>query len=481
MDEKLLENVLRLLTFLFILTPVSGVASAATLIRTPYLQNTTHHSVTIRWMTDVPAESHVSFGPAVGSLSTTVSHTTTVVDHEVVLPNLLPDQRYYYRVSDSSGVLAGGDVDHYFDTHPLPGSSAPVRIWVLGDSGGCGDTPALCPVVQANKSAYLAFADAQRADMLLFLGDNAYWEGSEEEYTRAVFDMFPDVLRNTPSWSAIGNHDFAGGAAPYLEAFTHPTAGEGGGYPSGREYHYSFDRGDVHFISLMYTFELVAGSIQYDWLVQDLIQNDAGYTIAFIHVSPYSKGSHDSDTENLSIELRSTLIPLLEDYGVDLVLTGHSHGYERSVLIDGHYADSSTCAAGECFIDGGDGNPAGGSGGYAKPSSGPAPHQGTVYAVVGNGSQTWTDAQMGDHPVMVERVGEVGSLVIDIEGSQLDAYMVDRFGAVRDQFRITKGATPVPTGGNAYWKLLMLSVFVATGGFGLGIANRRSGIFSRDE
>ena len=477
----MLDNVLRLLIFLFILAPTSGGASAATLVRAPYLQNTTHHSVTIRWMTDAPAESHVSFGPTLDDLSTTVSDTTTVVHHEAVLTDLLPDQRYYYRVSDSSGVLAGGDAEHYFDTHPLPGSSAPLRIWVLGDSGGCGDEPALCSIVQANKSAYLAFAGTQRADMLLFLGDNAYWEGSEEEYTQAVFDMFPDVLRNTPSWSAIGNHDFLGGSAPYLEAFTHPIAGEGGGYPSGREYHYSFDRGNVHFISLMYTFELVPGSIQYDWLVQDLIQNDAHFTIAFIHVSPYSKGSHDSDIAPLSIELRSTLIPLLEDYGVDLVLTGHSHGYERSVLIDGHYADSSACAAGECFIDGSDGNPAGGSGGYAKPSSGPAPHQGTVYAVVGNGSKSVTDAKLGDHPVMAERVAEVGSMVIDVEGSQLDAYMVDRFGTVRDQFRITKGATPVPIGGNAYWKLLMLSVFAVTGGLGLGVANRRSGRFSRDE
>jgi len=464
---------LRILILLGVLGTNPGISISATLVRAPYLQNTTHHSVTVRWMTDVPVESHVSFGTTVDELTTTVSRLTTLAQHEVVLPNLSPDARYYYRVSDESGVLAGGDANHYFDTHPVPGASAPVRIWVLGDSGGCGNEPTLCSVVLNNKSAYLAFADTRRADMLLFLGDNAYWEGTEEEYTRAVFDMFPDVLQNTPSWSTIGNHDFvslSGGTGPYLDAFTHPTNGEGGGFPSGREYHFSFDRGDVHFISLMYTFEQEPGSTQYDWLVQDLIQNDATFTIALIHVSPYSKGSHDSDTDAFAVALRATLIPLLEDHGVDLVLTGHSHGYERSVLIDGHYGDSSTCAEGECFVDGGNGNPAGGSAGYLKSSIGPTPHQGTVYAVVGNGSNTWTDAQMGDHPVMATRVGEIGSLVIDIDGAQLDAYMIDQFGAVRDRFRITKGATPVPSGGGAYWKLWLLVLLFVTSGLTLGRA-----------
>jgi hypothetical protein len=65
---------------------------------------------------------------------------------------------------------------------------------------------------------------------------------------------------------------------------------------------------------------------------------------------------------------------------------------------------------------------------------------------------------------MATRVGEVGSLVIDVAGSQLDAFMVDRFGVVRDRFRIVKGATPVPVGGSVYRTTLLLGIFAITGG-----------------
>ena len=56
------------------------------------------------------------------------------------------------------------------------------------------------------------------------------------------------------------------------------------------------------------------------WLQQDLASTNQPWLIAFFHHPPYAKGSHDSDV----------------DVGVDLVLTGHSHCYERSYLIDGH-------------------------------------------------------------------------------------------------------------------------------------------------
>ena len=64
--------------------------------------------------------------------------------------------------------------------------------------------------------------------------------------------------------------------------------------------------------------------------------------IAFCHHPPYTKGSHDSDADIELMEMRQNALPILEDAGVDLVLSGHSHSYERSFLIDGHYGTSST-------------------------------------------------------------------------------------------------------------------------------------------
>ena len=73
----------------------------------------------------------------------------------------------------------------------------------------------------------------------------------------------------------------------------------------------------------------------YTWLEADLMANTQDWLIAYWHHPPYSRGSHDSDTTHQMFQMRERFVALLEDYGVDLVLTGHSHAYERSMLIDG--------------------------------------------------------------------------------------------------------------------------------------------------
>lgn len=82
------------------------------------------------------------------------------------------------------------------------------------------------------------------------------------------------------------------------------------------------------------------------WLKKDLAQTKQQWLITFFHHPPYTKGSHDSDKKSDSggrlIETRENILPVLERAGVDLVLSGHSHMYERSELINCHYGDSST-------------------------------------------------------------------------------------------------------------------------------------------
>jgi len=67
-----------------------------------------------------------------------------------------------------------------------------------------------------------------------------------------------------------------------------------------------------------------------NWLRADLDANTNQWLIAFWHHPPYSKGSHDSDDEIELIEMRQNIVPILEAHGVDLVVCGHSHNYERS-------------------------------------------------------------------------------------------------------------------------------------------------------
>jgi 3',5'-cyclic AMP phosphodiesterase CpdA len=82
------------------------------------------------------------------------------------------------------------------------------------------------------------------------------------------------------------------------------------------------------------------------WLKADLEANSRDWLIAFWHSPPYTKGSHDSDNlfDNLGnmTEMRENAVRVLESYGVDLVMCGHSHIYERSYLINGHYGFSDS-------------------------------------------------------------------------------------------------------------------------------------------
>ena len=82
------------------------------------------------------------------------------------------------------------------------------------------------------------------------------------------------------------------------------------------------------------------GGIMYNWALNDIQNTTADWIVALWHHPPYTKGSHNSDTESNLIDMRQNFLPMLEDNGVDLVMSGHSHSYERSYLINGHYGNS---------------------------------------------------------------------------------------------------------------------------------------------
>ena len=170
------------------------------------------------------------------------------------------------------------------------------------------------------------------------------------------------------------------------------------------------------------------------WLDQDLASTVQNWIIAYWHHPPYSKGSHDSDDESQLIEMRENALPILESHGVDLVLGGHSHSYERSFLIHDHYDDSDTLDE-SMIVDGGDGREDGDGIYRQNPEA-----IGTVYTVAGSSGKT-SSASL-DHPVMVESLEVLGSVVLDIDDGRLDARFLDDDGTVRDYYTIDKGGDP---------------------------------------
>lgn len=409
--------------------------AAAFVVRGPYLQTMTPVSVVVRWRTDLATDSRVRCGDAPDNLTQIVSDAAVTTEHELSLVGLQPATTYYYAVGSSAEILAGGDADHVFRAMPAAGPLGALRVWAIGDSG-------TADIFAANvRDAYDAFAGGQATDLWLMLGDNAYDDGQDREYTNAIFDVYPRRLRQTPLWPAYGNHDGHSSdsgtqTGPYYDMLTLPRNGEAGGVPSGTEAYYSFDVGHVHFICLdSYESGRTSDTPMLAWLMADLAATQADWVIAYWHHPPYSKSSHDSDVETELKEMRQNVLPILESGGVDLVLCGHSHAYERSFLLDGHYGLSSTLTP-EMILNPGDGR-VDGDGAYVKPTRGRAPHEGTVYAVVGCSGQL--DAGPLDHPAMYFSLLQRGSLVLDISCNRLDAQFLTDQGQIADWFTILKG------------------------------------------
>lgn len=417
-------------------------ASAQSVVRGPYLQQGGHDSVTIRWRTSLASESTVVYGTEPGVLDGSQSSAVPVTEHSVTLGSLAPDTRYYYAIEVLGSRIAGGDLATWFETAPAPGSVAATRLWVIGDSGTADANAARV------YDAYRGSAEGLHTDLWLMLGDNAYNDGTDSQYQAAVFDLYPELLVQTPLWPTLGNHDGASAdsasqTGPYYDIFELPTAGELGGEPSGTEAYYSFDHANIHFVVLeSYETDRSTTGDMYGWLeadLQDTVASGASdWLIAFWHHPPYTKGSHDSDSETALIEMRTNFLPLLETYGVDLVLAGHSHSYERSFLLDGHYGSSGSFGP-AVTVDGGSGQP-GGSGAYEKASAGQGANEGAVYAVAGSSGKTSGGSL--NHPAMFVSLNTLGSMVLDVNGAELSAVFLDDDAVVQDSFTLQKGPAP---------------------------------------
>ena len=445
--------------------------SAPNILRGPYLQAAGHDRMTVRWRTESIGDSVLRYGDAPGNLTETVTLSELTIDHVVDVTGLDAATRYYYEISSTNPVsteTVGATSTYYFQTHPTPGEQVPARIWVIGDSGTTSTAK------DAVYDAYLAQAGAAtHTDAWLMLGDNAYNSGTDEEFQAAVFDSYPELLRNTVMWSCIGNHEsYTSGGAPYLDIHTFPTAGESGGVGSGTELYYSFDHGNIHFISIdsqtSSNINDVPGGTagMVDWLELDLQATDKDWIVAFFHHGPYTKGSHDSDTESHHIRVRQYITPLLERYGVDLVLSGHSHAYERSMLLNGHHSDmsiadskSGSFVEATHAVDAGNGSTLGSvdgttgayllsgeTGAYEKPLA--EGEKGAVYVICGASGKlsNWDDDTSAivnptPHPVFVVNLRVMGSMILEVDGNSLNAQYIDGTGAIRDDFTILKGST----------------------------------------
>jgi hypothetical protein len=348
-----------------------------------------------------------------------------------------------FLVGTTNFIRTGGDSNTFFVTHPPIGKPAPTRVWVLGDPGTRKKAE------RDVRDAYYKWTGDRATDFWLMLGDNAYTTGKDSEYQGAIFQIFDAMLRKSVLWPALGNHDAGSANSPiqfgvYYDIFTLPAQAQAGGVMSGSEAYYSFDYANIHVVCIDSSdSDWARNGLMLRWLEADLKANKQDWLIAYCHHPPYTRGSHNSDndrdSEGRMRMMREVVAPLLEEHGLDLMLSGHSHAYERSYLLDGFYGRSTNINDQVNFKSRKDGRQDG-TGIYVKPTRGPASHEGAIYVVAGSSGQT--SGGRLTHPVNFLSLNVLGSLVLDFDGSRLDATFIDDKAAVRDRFTIVKGAEP---------------------------------------
>ncbi|MCP4847167.1 MAG: metallophosphoesterase family protein [Verrucomicrobiaceae bacterium] len=431
-------------------------AKQPTFSRSPYLQLATESSIRIVWRTERSITPVVRYGkdPATLTMLSKPEHIVTRTtdkgqsggppplhsapdgtrQFEATISGLEPAATYYYAIYDGEKRLTPEDATYRFKTHPVPGTERPLYFWVVGDSGTGGANQAKVHTAMRDYNK----AQKSQLDLYIHVGDMAYGSGTDTQFSERFFRMYEPTLRNTVCWAAMGNHEGKtskgkDGTGPFYDAYICPTTGEAGGLPSGKEAYYSFDFGNVHFIVLdSHDLDRRPGGAMARWLKADIEKTKAEWLIAYFHHPPYTKGSHDSDKESQLIEMREHIMPILEGGGVDIVFTGHSHIYERSMLIDGAYKTPTTASG--VVLDDGDGDPEG-DGPYLK-SKGLVPHNGTIQVVAGHGGTNVS--RKGTMPVMRRIIVENGSVLVSVEGNTLSAKMLNLNATVRDSFAIKK-------------------------------------------
>ena len=366
--------------------------------------------------------------------ATTEIYTLSLHDALPILTGLIPATKYFYSVGNENNAMFKGE-SFWFKTSPEIKSDQSVRFWVTGDQGypNIVQTQVRDAMLSWVKQNPRSSTNTPLLDFWVTTGDNAYRSGSNEQFQAGFFEPYKTILRNTPVWPIYGNHDARRWV--FFDLFSFPTKAESGGVASASEHFYSFDYANIHFVMLdTQESDLDVDGEMLTWLKKDLQQTKQQWLIAFFHHPPYTKGSHDSDNIKDSagrlFTVRENILPLLEEAGVDLVLSGHSHMYERSELINCHYGDSSTFNQGMVRAQVKNNI-------YKKKESNISGNSGTIYTVIGSSSKV--DIGPLDRPAMPYSYQEAGSMILDVDNNRLKAVFVNNEGQVKDQFEIIKG------------------------------------------
>lgn len=298
-------------------TPPKGLAHG------PMVQNVTSDSFTVIWYDHDPKATQASARAESGELFHVRAIQGDADGRRVaVFKKLNANTAYTYQLGDEKS-------QHKFTTRTAPRSASAnidahkattppeFRILAFGDSGS-GDS----------KQYELAkLMTGQNPALILHTGDLIYPDGERDDYPAKFYDPYAELLATAPFYPCPGNHDVRTQlAGPMFAEFELPENGPEGETP---ERNYWFDYGPVRIVAMdTNVFRDTLENVTTPWLDKVLSAPGPQWKICFFHHPVYSNANYGPTRK-----LWNTIVPVMEKHGVQLVLSGHDHLYERSFPI----------------------------------------------------------------------------------------------------------------------------------------------------
>ncbi|MBN2133672.1 MAG: metallophosphoesterase [Sedimentisphaerales bacterium] len=281
-------------------------ASAGAITKGPCLLRVYQNRVALLWESDTEGPWRVSYGRP-GATPSRLESTgmrfepkggrapRAVTIHKVWLENLRPGQVYRYRIVGDGGA---SDI-HTFRT--VPAKAQEVKFIVYGDS-------------RSHPDRHRRLVERMiriKPDFVVHTGDLVDRGKAYEQWGEQFFEPLRGLVESVPIYIAKGNHEGDGGNFERLLT------------PPGEENDFTFDYGCLHYICADNVSDRVDDERLLKRIVGDAGASRSPWKFVSYHEPSLNFGGHDSDWQ------RDAALPAFAGAGVDFVIAGHSHLYER--------------------------------------------------------------------------------------------------------------------------------------------------------
>lgn len=336
------------LSFVIFIFVLSLHATAARVVRGPYLEDPTQTTLVLRWQTNEATPSWLEYGPA-PRCNQIMTVTPEGTSHKAVLYGLVPNQEFCYKVYVYNQAKDGVQepVEGSFRTL-FSAERKVVNFLAIGSTAG--DEPAVQGLALAeNEPADTSATDAQaqartglaelmekhKSDFLIHTG-NITHSGLNTDANAEFFIPFQKLLRHTPLFVALGPNEYGPeredrGSKSFFQVNYrrfHDMP-----WSNATPKYFSFDTANARFIFLdtnaaegaVWAPDLTEQSAQITWLKNTLSSAPEKWKIVVMNAPAYSSGARGPNTE-----VFLNLVKIFEDYRVNLVLQGGDADYERT-------------------------------------------------------------------------------------------------------------------------------------------------------